>query len=439
MANGMFAGGTGTISDPILIEDAADLDAMRRNLSASYKLINNINLGAAPYNIGKGWQPIQNFTGTFNGNNKKIVNLYINRSEEDNVGLFGRVSVPKTKSALTFYDFGIDNASVSGRSNVGILAGLIYVTGGEAGFNPVIARLFVAGKVEAAGNSIGGMIGAVNGDNLAVGAGAPSPFSFGYDLISKCDLLLNSQVATKYMGGIIGYNLITGWYSRYGDWYAYAVTCAFLTRTIGLCTFSTTDNVKTGYPIFSPVSTNVCDYSRFINCFYDSTIHGGNPSSSGTVPLTTNEFFDASSKLLPLRDEHYDGNQTVWQFKVDQYPQLWFTNQACYFVKAGNDYLTYDPSQKKWVKQFDALPSTPVILSKGMPDISTLDTNAWSQLKQYGTIDIANFLESTENLSVSNAKIDLVCDALQTDPGMISYRREIKFADYNNDIASVIP
>jgi len=42
-ANGTFGGGNGTAETPYIIEDAADLDAVRSNLSAHYKLGNDVD------------------------------------------------------------------------------------------------------------------------------------------------------------------------------------------------------------------------------------------------------------------------------------------------------------------------------------------------------------------------------------------------------------
>jgi hypothetical protein len=77
---GSFGGGDGSIAYPYLVEDAADLNAVRNGLALHYQLANNIDLSAylsstgAGYNAGQYWQPIgtfQNittyFTGSFNG------------------------------------------------------------------------------------------------------------------------------------------------------------------------------------------------------------------------------------------------------------------------------------------------------------------------------------------------------------------------------------
>lgn len=86
MANGNFAGGDGTESNPYLIEDAFDLDAVRNELSAYYKLIADINLDVAPFNKGGGWEPIEDLTGVLDGNRYPIINLFIYRSGR--TGLF---------------------------------------------------------------------------------------------------------------------------------------------------------------------------------------------------------------------------------------------------------------------------------------------------------------------------------------------------------------
>ena len=54
-ANGTFGGGTGISGDPYKIEDAADLDAVRNNLSAYYELANDIDLTAYLASGGAGY------------------------------------------------------------------------------------------------------------------------------------------------------------------------------------------------------------------------------------------------------------------------------------------------------------------------------------------------------------------------------------------------
>ena len=113
--------GTGTEQDPYLINTPYDLNLIRNNLTAHYKLMNHIDLtdaiglginedysgwdtakdnpSAPLWNAGKGWAPIPagstlatSFTGTIDGNSKRVKGLAI-KNNVANVGfLSGRMS-----------------------------------------------------------------------------------------------------------------------------------------------------------------------------------------------------------------------------------------------------------------------------------------------------------------------------------------------------------
>ena len=75
-----------------------------------YHLVNDIDASeTVNWEGGKGFKPIRVFTGKFYGQGHKIVNLYINRPDEGNVGLFD-VLYGEVR------DLGIENAMVSGGS-----------------------------------------------------------------------------------------------------------------------------------------------------------------------------------------------------------------------------------------------------------------------------------------------------------------------------------
>jgi len=89
---------------PILIEiqDWYDLDAIRDNMRGNYILMNDLDsttagydeLASATANEGKGWQPIavnNTFVGRFDGQGFEICDLFIDRPDESDVGLFGVV------------------------------------------------------------------------------------------------------------------------------------------------------------------------------------------------------------------------------------------------------------------------------------------------------------------------------------------------------------
>lgn len=434
MAYGMFGGGTGTAIDPFLIEDANDLDAIRRNVTAYYKLVNNINLGVPPFSIGKGWDPIRGFSGKLDGNGKKIINLYINLPDSDNVGLFGDfAAIPRNyHGGLMVWDLGLENISVSGKNYVGGLLGRVDLTGYRIYDSPdtIFARITVAGHVEGM-NDVGGLIGCAYWDRNSAGNGAYH-WWIANDIITKCDLFQKSTAVPRNMAGIIGYAQ-----GDYDPWGSYQLFC-ILTNVVSICTYNSADGSKVGCSHMSGGTYNWRPPAgALVNCYYDFQLLNGN-TPDNCVALTTQEFNENSPKMDPLKLT-VANNKTVWRFKAMKYPELWFSNLACYFVRSGEDYLTYDDNLKQWIKQFDILPSTPEILQMGMQNISTLDTRAWSQLKSLGTIEIVNFLENTEKLFVSNATIDLLLDNSQSDPDLRCFRKEIIFEDYNDDIVSMTP
>src|SRR5512147_2668763 len=113
-----FAGGDGTILKPYQISTAKQLDSVRRYLGKNFILINDIDLGVAPYNSGEGWIPIgtsmAKFTGSFHGHGHIIRNLFINRPTSDVQGLFGYIYGPVSIDSL-----GIENCSLNANNYLG--------------------------------------------------------------------------------------------------------------------------------------------------------------------------------------------------------------------------------------------------------------------------------------------------------------------------------
>ncbi|UXD86378.1 hypothetical protein [Thalassolituus hydrocarboniclasticus] len=135
------------------------------------------------WNDGLGWDPVGSspnptFGVVFDGNNHVIRNLYINRPETDNVGLFGHVYWGKV------YNLAVagPQTSVTGKNNVGILIGLI--TKGE------VTHVSTAGQVQG-GVNVGGLIG-----RFAPESGVRNTASFCYSGASV--------TGNTYSGGLIG-------------------------------------------------------------------------------------------------------------------------------------------------------------------------------------------------------------------------------------------
>lgn len=145
--------GSGTEADPYQIRTADDLFDIRTNLSAHYVLMNDIDLTEwiAEETPVNGWLPFSTFKGSFDGNGKTISGLTINRTNDNNIGLFGSVSNATLKN-LT-----LESPIITGGANVGSLAGEVSGTTIE---NITIVTPTINGN----SNYCGGLFGSFSGN-----------------------------------------------------------------------------------------------------------------------------------------------------------------------------------------------------------------------------------------------------------------------------------
>ena len=172
------------------ITNAHQLQLMAMNFGASYTLAGNIDLSSSLAAVGgkypgmwssAGFVPIGStatkFTGAFNGQGYTIANLTINRPTTDEVGLFGYVG-----AGVTVRDVGLLGAAVTGRNQVGALAGI------NAG---TITRSYVAGIVNGTATYIGGLVG----HNIGTGSN-----------ITQSYASVTVGTPSWYVGGLVGYS-----------------------------------------------------------------------------------------------------------------------------------------------------------------------------------------------------------------------------------------
>lgn len=152
-----FSGsGSGTEDDPYLITTEDDLFDVRNNLSAHYKLMNDLDLTEwiAEENPRQGWDPISTFTGVFDGNGKTISGLKISRSSLSNIGLFGATS------NATIKDICLNMPSIEGNGDVGALVGKATNT---AFSNITLISPYVKGASANIGSLAGSYSGTIEG------------------------------------------------------------------------------------------------------------------------------------------------------------------------------------------------------------------------------------------------------------------------------------
>lgn len=219
-----FAGGSGSPGDPYQIATPNHLHNVRYKQQAAYYgplgptessvfvLIEDIDLGVPPYNEGKGWRPIA-FYGDFNGNNHTISNLYINRPDEDYVGLFAwfRPSVYYRDARLWICGVNLENVDVTGRNYVGALVGA------NTGRRPVDRRpshhdefeRTRPGRITASHAHSGSVkgedyVGGLVGDNMG-GVGVWAKYNSPADCSAGVDV-----EGRNFVGGLVGASGVDG-------------------------------------------------------------------------------------------------------------------------------------------------------------------------------------------------------------------------------------
>lgn len=190
--------GSGTAEDPYVVRTAAHFDQIRDHLNAHFKLGADINLDVLPYNTGEGWEPIDWFNGKLDGKGYKISGLYINRSKEDVVGLFGHADDASELSNLKLEDISVTAADYD-------------LVGGLVGYNyGSISYSSVSGKVEAKSNA-GGLVGYNDGSvRYSAASGEVTGSDFLGGLVGANAGVIQQSYAsnkvngTDFLGGLVG-------------------------------------------------------------------------------------------------------------------------------------------------------------------------------------------------------------------------------------------
>jgi len=116
----------------MLVSTVYDLQMINLFLSGSYALSKNIDASVTKeWDSGRGFLPLGRenypFSGNFDGNGYDISTLYINRPEQDNIGLFGFVS-GGVFNFNKITNTRINSYNITGHENVGLLIGTASFT-----------------------------------------------------------------------------------------------------------------------------------------------------------------------------------------------------------------------------------------------------------------------------------------------------------------------
>ena len=289
-----FAGGDGTENNPYLISTMEHLDNVRKYPSAYFKLLKDISIISIP-----NWEPIDLYSGNFDGNGHYIYGLRINVPEAENYsdfGLFGHVGDSVIKN-LGVVDSEI-SVEVSGSNS-----DLSVSIGGIAGTinNTTIENCYFDGNITASAS----LTGESDYASASVMAGGISGFVYGNSVISECYNISNIKATANaessydysFVGGIAG-NLNEGEIKNcynIGNMYSDGHSGGISGKTNG------TENNPMGkiincYNIGEVISTDYYSggisgviYDSAENCYYLDNISKGTESGYGDMTCCTLE------------------------------------------------------------------------------------------------------------------------------------------------------
>jgi hypothetical protein len=159
----LIVGMVGCTLPPRQIQDWYDLNAIRDNPAARYRLMNDLHSASPGYwavasriaNYRKGWQPIGTsgdpFIGSFDGQGYEISDLFISRPDKNEVGLFGCVG-----EGGVINDVEVVNAAVTGNQ---------YVAGMVGNNSGTLSNCYFSGSVngdQCLGGLVGGNVGTIS-------------------------------------------------------------------------------------------------------------------------------------------------------------------------------------------------------------------------------------------------------------------------------------
>jgi len=221
------------------IWDWYDLDAIRNNLSGSYILMNDLDsttpgyaeLASPTANGGKGWQPIgtgdQFFTGSFDGQGHEIHELFVNRPDQNGIGLFGTIYHGAVVENLGVVNVtvigdhvvgglvGKNQGTISNSYSIGSVIGDEYVGGLVGDFlNGIVSNSYSTGSVTG-NSSVGGLMGwshlgtvnnAYSTGNVTGDEHVGGLVGHTYYGTMSNSYSIASVTGVEYVGGLVGWN-----------------------------------------------------------------------------------------------------------------------------------------------------------------------------------------------------------------------------------------
>ncbi|PDY82772.1 prepilin-type N-terminal cleavage/methylation domain-containing protein [Bacillus cereus] len=269
--------GDGSYYDPYVISTVGELQGIKLNPDNYFELGNDIKACVThSWNGGKGFEPLPYFEGSFEGKGFTVSDLYINRPDEDDIGLFSKTNTP-----YIHININLKNPNITGRDNVGSVVGAPGTLNGTEYRKINVEN----GKVEGR-NYVGGIFGKP-GNYVSLDYSSFTGEVKGKENIGGFIGSSENQLSINYCyfrGSVIGENNVGGVVGKVdvrnekaGMFYMYLVA-------------NITGNTNTNYMYGSRLGSQYD--TVFSNVFYDKEKTNYVTTYSGVKGLTTNEMKD---------------------------------------------------------------------------------------------------------------------------------------------------
>lgn len=393
-------------------------------LDGTYVLTQDIDASVtAAWNGGKGFEPIEGFSGVFDGHGYTISDLTINRPTEagglfygitgtvQNLNLEGTITLLYGGSIASSVNGIITNCSFSGTLTT--LSPVLYCGGicGHTGTTASVSHLTCLATITCAGSGVGGVIGVADGT-----------------LDINCCKFVGSVTGSNYVGGIVGHIsgqgtsstirlrdcivqatvTATGVIVNYVGGIAGRLEYGRLLNCLAVCTITAAD-AEDSYiggvvgELYRGIGLPQVDESLVLDSYYDSDVSGLEDTDRGT-PKTTKELYLQSTYT------NWDF-QSIWDLSTSySYPDLIDVDSS----RDTTTILLYPYPEGDTVVHVSCWVHDPLT--------SDTDSNWWSIHYPYAIVDLAYAILSASELNNDRRIIDQSVERVK----MEIYKQDIR-------------
>lgn len=366
--NGTSWQGTGTASDPYIIDSFTKMKLIKDNIYAYYRLDADLD-----YSTYSGtYVGVENFSGVFDGNGHTISNL--------NTPLFTSITGDASK-AVTVKNLTLKNSTFHNKTNTGILANEVY----DYGYNVNINGIAIIGGMIKSDASAGALFGRVN-------------------LSKTKKVTINNIYSSAIVGGAQGSGLIGILYHNSNDSSCYIDISNI--QNAGYNLSSTNSSFVIGYTqnVIPNISNVIVSGKNINSTSFHSIIGAANAPAYIKLATIKNGYYSHGSWSVPDISGSYSGYTSPLTKKTP------VNLTAISNVSGWTDYSTYWTT--KTVDNVARMVTLKIAASKiDYTKFNTLSVKVGSSINIYNylvpTLDAAkNISFSSKNASIATISSD---------------------------------